>query len=73
MNLLFIRGWWVRYVTMWDTMLQQLFDEVSRLKSCIDEDQQLRNLKDLYVKTVYIVLCLLIIVWGVQLWFDMSA
>jgi len=72
MNLLFIRGWWVRYVTMWDTMLQQLFDEVSRLKSCIDEDQQLRNLKDLYVKTVYIVLCLLIIVWGVQLWFDMS-
>ena len=73
MNLLFIRGWWVRYVTMWDTMLQQLFDEVSRLKSCIDEDQQLRNLKDLYVKTVYIVLCLSIIVWGVQLWFDMSA
>ncbi len=37
-SLLSIRGWWVRYVTMWDTTLQQLFDEVSMLKSCIDED-----------------------------------
>ncbi len=38
MSLLFIRGWWVRYVTMWNTTLQQLFDEVSMLKSCIDKD-----------------------------------
>ncbi len=38
MSLLSIRGQWVRYVTMWDTTLQQLFDEVSMLKSCIDKD-----------------------------------
>ena len=38
MSLLSIRDWWVRYVTMWDTTLQQLFNEVSMLKSCIDED-----------------------------------
>ena len=38
MSLLSIRGWWVRYVTMWDTTLQQLFNEVSMLGSCIDED-----------------------------------
>ncbi len=38
MSLLSIRDWWVRYVTMWDTMLQQLFNEVLMLKSCIDKD-----------------------------------
>ncbi len=38
MSLLSIRGWWVKYVTMWDTMLWQLFDEVLMLRSCIDED-----------------------------------
>ena len=73
MSLLSIRGWWVRYVTMWDTTLQQLFNEVSMLRSCIDEDWQLRNLKDLYAKTVYIVLYLSIIVWEIQLWFSISA
>ncbi len=38
MSLLFIRDWWVRYVTMWDTTLQQLFNEVLMLRSCIDKD-----------------------------------
>jgi len=33
-----IRDWWVRYVTMWNTTLQQIFDEVSMLRSCIDKD-----------------------------------
>ncbi len=33
-----IRDWWVRYVTMWNTTLQQVFDEVSMLRSCIDKD-----------------------------------
>jgi len=37
-SLSFIRDWWVRYVTMWNTTLQQLFDEVSMLRSCIDKD-----------------------------------
>ncbi len=38
MSLLSIRGWWVRYAAMWDTTLQQLFNEVLMLKSCIDKD-----------------------------------
>ncbi len=38
MSLLSIRDWWVRYITMWDTTLQQLFNEVLMLKSCIDEN-----------------------------------
>ncbi len=38
MSLLFIRDWWVRYVTMWDTTVQQLFNEVLMLRSYIDED-----------------------------------
>jgi len=38
MSFLSIRDWWVRYVIMWDTMIQQLFDEVSMLRFCIDED-----------------------------------
>ena len=37
-SLLSIRDWWVRYVTIWDTTLWQLFNEVLMLKSCIDED-----------------------------------
>ena len=38
MSLLFIRDWWVRYITMWDTTLWQLFNEVLMLKSYIDKD-----------------------------------
>jgi len=38
MSLLSIRGWWVRYVAMWDTTLQQLFNKVPMLESCIDKD-----------------------------------
>ncbi len=37
-SLLSIRDWWVRYVTMWDITLQQLFNEVSMLRSYIDKD-----------------------------------